>query len=65
MNTKGTINEKDLVYIRRWYRAKHAVIFRLNNKSVQVIFIDQSEILINSSKKKVVYTNKHKERSEY
>ena len=34
--------EKDLIYIRRWYRAKHAVIFRLSNKSVQVIFIDQS-----------------------
>lgn len=57
--------EKDLTYIRRWYRAKHAVIFRLSNKSVQVIFIDQSEILISSSKKKVIYTNKQKEKSEY
>lgn len=63
---KGTTApEKDLVYIRRWYRAKHAVIFRLSNKSVQVIFIDQSEILISSSKKKVIYTSKHKERNEY
>ena len=34
--------QKDAVYIRRWYRAKHAVIFRLSNKSVQVIFVDQS-----------------------
>lgn len=58
---KGTTTqEKDLVYIRRWYRARHAVIFRLSNKSVQVIFIDQSEILISSSKKKVIYTSKHK-----
>ena len=56
----NAVTEKDLVYIRRWYRARHAVIFRLNNKSVQVIFIDQSEILISSSKKKVVYTNKQK-----
>lgn len=36
------IDEKKLVYVRRWFRSKHAVIFRLNNKSVQVIFIDQS-----------------------
>lgn len=35
-------SDKELVYIRRWYRAKHAVIFRLSNKSVQVLFIDQS-----------------------
>lgn len=60
---QATTAEKDLIYIRRWYRAKHAVIFRLSNKSVQVLFIDQSEILINSSKKKVVYTSKQKERS--
>lgn len=37
----------------------------MSNKSVQVIFIDQSEILISSSKKKVIYTNKQKEKSEY
>ena len=56
----GRISEKDMVYIRRWYRARHAVIFRLSNKSVQVIFVDQSEVLISSSKKKVVYTNKQR-----
>ncbi len=51
--------------MRRWFRSKHAVIFRLNNKSVQVIFIDQSELLINSISKMLVYTNKYKEKSEY
>ena len=35
------LNEK-FVYVRRWFRSKHAVIFRLSNKSVQVIFVDQS-----------------------
>jgi polo-like kinase 1 len=35
-------SQKDAVYVRRWYRAKHAVIFRLSNKSVQVIFVDQT-----------------------
>jgi hypothetical protein len=32
---------------------------------VQVIFIDQSELLINSLSKQVLYTNKYKEKSEY
>ncbi len=44
------VSEK-LVYVRRWFRSKHAVIFRLSNKSVQVIFVDQSELLISSIKK--------------
>lgn len=57
--------EGKLVYVRRWFRSKHAVIFRLSNKSVQVIFIDQSELLINSLSKQVVYVNKLRERSEY
>ena len=59
------IDEKKLVYVRRWFRSKHAVIFRLNNKSVQVIFIDQSELLINSISKQLLYTNKYKEQNVY
>jgi polo-like kinase 1 len=59
------VDDKKLIYVRRWFRSKHAVIFRLNNKSVQVIFIDQSELLINSLSKQVLYTNKYKEKSEY
>jgi polo-like kinase 1 len=42
---------ENLIYVRRWFRSKHAVIFRLSNKSVQVIFVDQSELLISSLKK--------------
>jgi polo-like kinase 1 len=53
------------VYVRRWFRSKHAVIFRLSNKSVQVIFVDQSELLISSLKKEVVYINKKKEKTQY
>jgi hypothetical protein len=30
-----------------------------------VIFIDQSELLINSLSKQVLYTNKYKEKTEY
>ncbi len=65
MSSRVDLDDKKLVYVRRWFRSKHAVIFRLSSKSVQVIFIDQSELLINSMNKQVVYINKHKERSEY
>jgi polo-like kinase 1 len=63
-SVRGGGQEKELVYIRRWYRVKHANIFRLSNKSVQAIFIDQSELLISSARKRVVYISKHKEKYE-
>ena len=28
-----------LVYVQKWLRTKHAIIFRLSNKTVQVNFI--------------------------
>lgn len=56
---------RNLVYIKRWFRSKHAVIFRMSNKTVQVIFIDQTEVIINSAAKSVVYYNKNHERFDY
>ncbi len=38
------------------------MIFRLSNKSVQVVFMDQTELLIRSANKSVLYINKNKER---
>ena len=61
----SSTKSEEMVYVRRWFRSKHAVIFRLSNKSVQVIFIDQSELLISATNREVVYINKHKDRSEY
>jgi polo-like kinase 1 len=61
----GTLDPRNLVYIKRWFRSKHAVIFRMSNKTVQVIFIDQTEIIINSVAKSVIYYNKNHERFDY
>lgn len=36
------VDNKNIVYIKRWFRSKHSVIFRMSNKTVQVIFIDQT-----------------------
>ena len=71
LNTRRTEKQKGenisekLVYVRRWFRSKHAVIFRLSNKSVQVIFVDQSELLISSIRKEAQYINKKKEKIQY
>ncbi len=46
-------------------KTKHAIIFRLSNKIVQVIFADKTEIILSSENKIVVYVNKKAERTNY
>ena len=38
--------EGDNVFLRKWLRTNQAIIFRLSNKTIQVIFKDQTEIIL-------------------
>ena len=40
--TTGNAVDKMIVMVRKWLRTKHAIMFRLNNKVVQVCFQDNS-----------------------
>lgn len=53
------------VYVKKWVRTKHAILFRLNNKVVQVIFQDQTEIILSSELRVVTYVNKKAERLSF
>lgn len=44
---------------------KHAIIFRLSNKIVQVIFFDNTQIILHSEQRAVTYVNKNKERLHF
>ncbi len=46
-------------------KTKHAIMFRLSNKIVQVNFTDRTEIILSSEQKLVTYINLKGERSEY
>lgn len=46
-------------------RTRHAIMFRLSNKVVQVNFQDHTEIMLSSENKIVIYVNKKGERSSY
>ena len=37
---------EDLVYIKKWISTEYAIIFRLNNKVVQIKFLDKTEMLL-------------------
>jgi len=38
-NTYGNTNG-ELPYVKKWVRTKHAILFRLSNRTVQVVFYD-------------------------
>jgi len=54
-----------MVYVKKWLKTKHAIMFRLNNKIVQVNFTDKTQIILSSEQKLVTYVNKKEERSQY
>jgi len=56
-------SEQQVVYVKKWMRTKHAIMFRLSNKIVQVNFQDHTEILLNSESRLVTYVNKKGERA--
>ena len=59
------INDKPFIYIKKWMRAKHSIMFRLSNLSLQTIFIDKTEMILSTQCKIVTYCNKKGERKTY
>jgi len=45
--------DQGLVYIKKWIKTKNAVFFRMNNRSLQVVFKDDSVLIMNSTNKKL------------
>jgi len=56
---------KDTVFLKKWVRTKHAIFFRLSNKTVQVVFHDHTEVLLTSEGRIVTYIDKHHVRTMY
>ena len=53
------------VYLKKWVRTKHAILFRLSNSTVQVVFYDKTEVLLFSEARLVTYVDKTGERTTY
>ena len=56
---------QNFIYVKKWMRTRHAIMFRLSNKIVQVCFQDHTEIILSSESRVVTYVNKKSERSTY
>ncbi len=61
----NNIEKENLVYVKKWIRTKHAILFRLSNKIVQICFLDSTEIILKGESKLVTYINKKNETLNY
>eukprot|EP01017_Pseudomicrothorax_dubius_P050961 TRINITY_DN9731_c0_g1_i1.p1 TRINITY_DN9731_c0_g1~~TRINITY_DN9731_c0_g1_i1.p1 ORF type:complete len:474 (+),score=34.83 TRINITY_DN9731_c0_g1_i1:570-1991(+) len=55
---------KDLmcVYVKKWIKTKHAYLFRLSNKLVQVYFMDNSQVILTTTSSMFMYVTKKGEK---
>jgi len=58
-------NEESTLFLKKWVRTKHAILFRLSNSTVQVVFYDHTEILLSSEGRLVTYVDKRRGRKTY
>lgn len=46
------------VYVKKWVRTRHAILFRLSNQNIQVMFLDNTEIILSNEAKVVTFLDK-------
>lgn len=51
-----------VVFMKKWIKTKHAILFRLSNGTVQVLFYDHSEILVSSEGNLITFVDRAKNR---
>jgi polo-like kinase 1 len=52
-------------YVKKWTRNKHAIMFQLSNKIVQVVFFDKTEAVLSSKAHMVTYVDKRSQVCSY
>jgi polo-like kinase 1 len=53
------------IFVKKWTKTKHAILFRLTNKSIQIIFQDSTELLLSSDTQILTYRDKQGIRSAH
>lgn len=53
--------EYDNIFLKKWRIAKKAILFRLSNKVIQVVFQDASELILSSGSGNVTFITSRRE----
>jgi len=56
---------RNMVFLKKWVRTKHAIFFRLSDQTVQIVFYDHTEVLLTSDERFITYVDKSKNRNTY
>ena len=59
LSSRQNSNEHLMIYVRKWIKTRHAVLFCLTNESVQVNFYDLTRIMISQGGQQVTYVDKN------
>ena len=51
---------QEMVYVKKWVRTRHAVVFRMSNRMYQVNFFDNSMVVLSVTGGRVAYFSKGK-----
>mmetsp|Transcript_4732 Transcript_4732/g.10265 ORF Transcript_4732/g.10265 Transcript_4732/m.10265 type:complete len:876 (-) Transcript_4732:168-2795(-) len=57
--------DTSMIFLKKWVRTKHAILFRLSNETVQVVFYDHTEILLSHEAELVTYVDKKRQRNTF
>eukprot|EP00439_Symbiodinium_sp_Y106_P070414 s2525_g12.t1 len=57
-DSQGDATANTHYHVKKWTRNKHAIMFQLSNKTVQVIFFDKTEAVLSSRSHLVTYVDK-------
>lgn len=52
-------------YVKKWTRNKHAIMFQLSNKIVQIFFFDKAEAVLSSKTRMATYTDRNSQVCSY
>ena len=53
------ISNNNMIYVKKWLRTRHAMLFRMSNRTVQVIFFDNTQIALSTQSRIVAYVDKN------
>ena len=48
----------EIVYVKKWLQTEHATVFRLSDKTVQIRFLDKTELVLSTELKSVAFIGK-------
>jgi len=63
LNNNNSEYYSEMVYVKKWTSAKHAIIFLLSNHSVQLNFSDHTKVVVSPLAETIMYVSKKAQRT--